>query len=203
MTHYKGSAILSNTSKMPGKSFGIGAHRCITGSKLVKIKGSTCSDCYALKGSYTWDSYQNAEPKRWELINSEKFVEIMTASLSRLKGDVFRWFDSGDVQSVKMAVSILNICEATPKLKHWIPSREAMIWKNALKIKALPDNVTLRISATMIDGKPPSSHANTSTVHKDKPAIGYACPASNQGGKCLECRACWSRDIKNVSYKAH
>ena len=42
MTHYKGSAILSRTKQNADKygklNFGIGAHRCITGGKLVKIK---------------------------------------------------------------------------------------------------------------------------------------------------------------------
>ena len=43
---------LSKPSKMPGPSFNLPAVACITGSKLVKVAGSTCSGCYALKGRY-------------------------------------------------------------------------------------------------------------------------------------------------------
>ena len=28
-------------------------------------------------------------------------------------------------------------------------------------------------------------------------------PAPDQGGKCKSCRACWSRDIPNVTYAKH
>ena len=35
---------LSNTSKMPGKSWGINADRCITGAKLAEVEGSICAN---------------------------------------------------------------------------------------------------------------------------------------------------------------
>ena len=44
---------LSDTSKMPGKSWGINADLCKTGFKLAKIAGTICSVCYAKKGFYT------------------------------------------------------------------------------------------------------------------------------------------------------
>ena len=201
---YKGTALLTRTSKMPGKSIGIGAWRCKTGGKLAEIDGSTCSKCYALKGAYAWSSYKRAEAKRWELINKpQEFKRIMIAGLNRLKKPEFRWFDSGDVQSEAMAHMILDICEATPKLVHWIPSRELKIWRNVLKARKLPDNVTLRISAHMIDASPVKDFPNTSTVHKHNAPIGHICPAPKQGGECGDCRACWSRDVKNVSYHQH
>ena len=43
---------LSNTSKMPAYSFGISAFKCKVGSRLAKIKGTTCYKCYALTGFY-------------------------------------------------------------------------------------------------------------------------------------------------------
>ena len=43
---------LSKPSKMPGWSYGLPAKECKTGSKLRKVKGSTCHGCYALKGCY-------------------------------------------------------------------------------------------------------------------------------------------------------
>ena len=43
-----GKVSLGNT-KMPSTTFAISAKHCGIGSKLIKIKGSTCSKCYALK----------------------------------------------------------------------------------------------------------------------------------------------------------
>ena len=43
---------LSNTSKMPGKSYGIQAKFCGIGAKLAKVEGTVCSSCYGLNGFY-------------------------------------------------------------------------------------------------------------------------------------------------------
>ncbi len=40
---------LSQTSKMPCKSWGISAKACKTGGKLAKVEGTVCHGCYALK----------------------------------------------------------------------------------------------------------------------------------------------------------
>ena len=47
---------LSKPGKMPGFSYGIPAKECKTGSKLAKIKGSVCYNCYALKGMYRFET---------------------------------------------------------------------------------------------------------------------------------------------------
>ena len=43
-----GKVSLGNT-KMPSTTFAISAKACKVGAKLVNVKGSTCSRCYALK----------------------------------------------------------------------------------------------------------------------------------------------------------
>jgi len=53
------------------------------------------------------------------------------------------------------------------------------------------------------DSPPPKFWKWTSGVHKDKKAIGRECPAPKQNGECGSCRACWSREVKQVSYKEH
>ena len=103
---FKGSAILAKTSKMPGYSISTPATDCITGGKLQKLKGSVCSDCYALKGSYTFSNVKPALKKRQEFMKSPKWVELMVETLNRTKSPYFRWFDSGDVQSVEHAKQI-------------------------------------------------------------------------------------------------
>ena len=52
---------LSKPSKMPGWAYGIPAKECKTGSKLVKVAGSTCEGCYALKGCYVFKVVQDAQ----------------------------------------------------------------------------------------------------------------------------------------------
>jgi hypothetical protein len=54
----------------------------------------------------------------------------------------------------------------------------------------------------MIDGKPPNFEYTSTVHHKQKP-IGHDCPSRFQDNKCLACRACWSKEIKNVSYHKH
>ncbi len=45
---------LSKPSKMPGYGWSTPASRCITGSKLRRIKGSVCHGCYAMKNRYVF-----------------------------------------------------------------------------------------------------------------------------------------------------
>jgi len=200
---FKGSAILSKTSKMPGYSISTPATDCITGQKLHKVKGSVCSDCYALKGSYNFSNVKPALKKRQEFMKSPKWVELMVETLNRTRSPYFRWFDSGDVQSVEHAKQILEVVELTPNKFHWIPTKEKKIWRDALAGRMVPNNAVVRLSGAMVDGKPPKSFYNTSTVHKDNTAIGHECPAPRQGGKCGDCRACWNPEVRNVSYKIH
>lgn len=200
---YRGSAILSKTSKMPGYSISTPATDCKTGAQLAKIKGSVCSECYALKGSYRYPDVKTAMRRRQAFMKSPKWVELMVETINRTRSPYFRWFDSGDVQSVEHAEQILEVIELTPSKFHWIPTKEKKIWREALTGRMVPNNAVIRLSAAMIDGEAPKSFYNTSTVHKNKKPEGHICPAPSQGGKCGDCRACWNPEILNVSYAAH
>ena len=195
--------MLSNTSKLGCKSISLNAKSCKTGSKLAKKKGSVCFGCYALKGCYQFPVVQDAMERRMKFFYHKDFIPIMVFLLSSLRKKKFRWFDSGDVQSVLMALNILEICRLTPEVKHWIPSKEVKIWRAVLKIQKLPKNVCLRISSPNIDQEPLKGFENTSTVHKDKKAFGLECIAYKQDGKCLDCEACFNKKVKNVSYPLH
>jgi hypothetical protein len=196
--------MLSGTSKMPCKSISRSAYLCNVGMKLRKIKGSTCHNCYACKGMYNMPNVKNAMERREEFFDAIDFVPRMARLIMRLRPVEFRWFDSGDVRDVKMCNDILDVCEATPSKIHWIPSREYKIWRDVLKTRDLPDNVTLRMSAHMIDGAPSQGWQNTSTVaSNDDNVQGWSCPAPLQGGKCADCRACWDRSVANVTYHQH
>jgi len=114
----------------------------------------------------------------------------------------YRWQHSGDLQDVGHLRKIVQVCELTPAVTHWLPTREYKIVAAYRKIYGeFPENLTVRQSAHMLDDPPPSGYGlPTSTVVTDG---SETCPAPTQGGKCLKCRACWSRDTANVSYKYH
>lgn len=207
-----GNVSLGN-GKMPGSTYAISATKCNVGGKLAAIKGSTCSRCYALK----LEKLRPSVHKGW-LGNYEKAVSMIANNpemwakacvyqinkAAEKSGENFhRWFDSGDLQSVEMLKAIALVAEMTPHIKHWLPTREAAIVKEYEKNNTLPANLIVRVSATMIGDKPRNA-AHTSTVHKKGTAhVGHACPASTQGNQCGACRACWNKDVANISYPLH
>ena len=213
---------LTATSKMPCKSYNTPAIMCNTGSKLVNIKNSTCSGCYALKGNYL--KYAKtiipAGMRRYEAIkNNPKWVEAMAFDINyeyeKFGIAVFRWHDSGDLIDVEHLQKIAEICTLTPNVKHWLPTREYKIVNDYMKVntnnkyRPKPKNLIIRLSALMLDAAPTENRYNlpTSTVStKPSNEINYKtfkCPAPKQDNQCLDCRACWSSEVKNVAYAKH
>ena len=320
---------LGYPSKMPGTSYGISAHDCITGAKLAKVEGSVCHGCYALKGNYGFANVQKSQRNRlasiagaaWSqamafLINKEyeaacqEFMDLIhkhakqakrirrahlkaTSFRSRIRAvgfglgrhtkmdmdttrrpavlnpamypltlpvsgaivDLspkgltcttnaaldyaliqticsylekpticrstrneqsatipdgfqlnyyFRFHDSGDLQSVAHLTKIATVAALTPKVRHWLPTRElGIVQAYVAQGGIVPDNLTIRVSATMVDGPATKAWPTTSGVHKDKPAQGRTCPAPKQNNECGKCRSCWSKDVTHVSYHKH
>jgi hypothetical protein len=202
-------------SKMPGTSYGISAKACITGAKLATIPGSTCHGCYALKANYQYPSVQQAHDKRMDGIShpawSRAMIMMLLATHASGKGrngpiakGWHRWFDSGDLQSMLHLDKICTVARGTPDIRHWMPTREIGILTDYIAAGGeIPSNLTIRVSATMVDGNATKAWPVTSGVHHNKPAQGHACPAPTTGGRCDTCRACWSRDVKHVSYHLH
>ena len=189
---------LSKPSKMPGFSYNLPATKCITGSKLVKIPGSVCSGCYALKGRYRFSNVKNAMQRRLDSINNPLWPQAMAAQILSHKPKFFRWHDSGDLQSLDHLKKIFQVCNLTPGIEHWLPTREATII-NCITPDQVPKNLIIRLSAHKVDGKAATFWPWTSTVVTSE----KTCPAAEQGNKCLDCRACWNRDVKNVAYGKH
>lgn len=199
---------LSNPSKMPGFGYSLPAEKCGAGSKLRAVPGSTCSSCYAMKGRYAFGNVKEALARRFEAINDPEWVANMTrlvAHYGKASSPFFRWHDSGDIQNVAHLSRIFDIAEATPDVAHWLPTREYRMVKTLLARRAVPSNLTIRLSAHMIDGAaaPDIAGTVTSSVHDKAPAVGHECPAPKQGNSCGDCRACWSTDVANVSYHVH
>ena len=225
--------ISTGNTKMPGTTYAIDAFACNVGSKLRKVKGSTCASCYAIKLQKLRPSvdkgYKNNLAK-FQRADLKQWVNAMVFQLERYNVDGHhRWFDSGDLQSVAMLRAIVLTAERTPEIKHWLPTREAKLVKLYRKEYGQePSNLVIRVSATMIGDKPIAGHANTSTVHRKGETIhGKACLAyrTNKNsevieeqafkdmtreqkkeqdfGHCGDCRACWSKTVDNISYPLH
>ena len=68
---------LSAPNKMPGPSINLPAVACLTGSKLAKVAGSTCSGCYALKGRYRFQNVKDAMQRRLSKLHDPRWIEAM------------------------------------------------------------------------------------------------------------------------------
>ena len=188
---------LTRTSKMPGLSYSLPAWACQTGSKLRKIEGTPCFSCYALKGNYIrYPKIKEVQYKRLDSITNPLWVEAMAVQIKNQK--YFRWHDAGDIQSVEHLRKIFAVAILTPNTKHWLPTQER---KYLLDVdpNEVPDNLIIRLSGPKINGSIPNAWEHTSSVVTEN----AKCPSVNQDGKCMDCRMCWSKDVKNISYGKH
>ena len=196
----------SAPSKMPCQGFSIPAWLCKTGMKLRNVTGSICSKCYALKGRYVFPNVKNALQRRFDKISDPMWVSAMTIAINGTESSgFFRMFDSGDLQSLEMLENIAQIAKNLPNIKFWLPTREYSIVSSYVKKNgALPENLTVRLSAYMLEGKPPIELAKRlGCVTSGVSDTGFTCPSSKQGNKCLDCRKCWDKNVTVVNYKTH
>ena len=197
---------LSKTSKLGTKSWSLQAIETCPGSKgadgnLVPA----CSGCYATTGMYHFGPVKAVRADNKADWQRAGWTADMVKALS--KETHFRWFDSGDMYAIELAEKIYSIAKATPTTKHWIPTRMAKFPKFAdviARMQALP-NVMVRFSSDAVDGSyTPGVHGSTILPEgMAAPAGVTVCQAPEQDGKCLDCRACWSKSVSNVNYKKH
>jgi hypothetical protein len=60
-------------------------------------------------------------------INHPLWTQAMATSIIETKTGFFRWHDSGDLQSLDHLKKIFEVCNLTPGIQHWLPTREASI----------------------------------------------------------------------------
>jgi hypothetical protein len=216
---YEAKAIvggLSNPSKMPGYGYGLSALDCNIGTLLRAAIGSTCEKCYAMRGRYVFPNVKAAHQRRLESLNDSRWVEAMSFLINwygcgetrgRVNIPVFRWHDSGDIQSIEHLRKIVLVAMATPTVIHWLPTREYKIVKDYRKeYGEFPDNLTVRLSAHKVDGPMPSEFGLPTSTVESKPDTykdTHVCPAKYQGNACGDCRACWIKSVLNVAYPLH
>jgi len=201
---------LSNTSKLGVKSWSLQALNTCPAS--IDDNGDlvdACKGCYATSGTYRFSNVRAAREFNKQAWQDENFVNDFVNEL--YKERFFRWFDSGDMYSLKLAEKILEIMKLTPHVKHWLPTRVYKFKKFHSVIKEMQalDNVVVRLSSDYIDGtKVESDVSDTNSVIISSDQVndyneGFICRAYNQDGKCLTCTACYDKDIKTIAYVGH
>lgn len=204
---------LSAPSKMPGFSYGLPARAaCPVGGKLSKVPGSTCEGCYAAKGNYRYSNVQEAQARRLAAIAAPSWVDDMVGAIGAVTeatGEYFfRWHDSGDLQGARHFAAIQEVARRLPGVRFWLPTKEFKLvgeWS-----APIPGNLVVRVSAAMFDASHPGKalmrpdlvFASASTTHRPLPGA-KMCPAPKQGGECGSCRACWSPEVREVTYAKH
>ena len=203
--------ISNRNTKMNGTTLGLSTDFCDVGGELSKIVGSVCHRCYAKRGSGCYPNV--AEGRRRNTIavlngiakdKLKSWTEAMVFLIKiRSKLGFHRWHDSGDLQGPIHYRAIINIARELPDISFWLPTKEKKLVSRYKGV--LPDNLCVRLSGAMVDGLPPvvGRGITTSTVHKEGTGYGFVCPAPVQGGACLDCIACYNKNVSNVSYHKH
>jgi hypothetical protein len=196
---------LSNPSKMPCHGYALPARRCRLGSFLQQLPKAICHYCYALRGRYVFRKVQAAMERRAESLTDRGWVDAVTTLIHRAGDRYFRWHDSGDLQSLEHLEKIIRVCKNLPRVRFWLPTREYQTVEAYRRLgKRIPSNLCIRLSAHLIDGKLPLRYGlPVSAVSSGKNGIprgSRICPAPEQENRCGNCRACWDRSVRIVSY---
>ena len=210
--------LLTQTSKMPGPSWSLPAHRA-----CPRANGTICDSCYAAKGCYQYATTRHAQDVRFRwTVDSMRTVEglmlwidTMVTAIAETGCRYFRVHDSGDMFSNRYAQAWLEVCIRLPHVKFWIPTRARQqptgplpvfdpLLNTLRKLADLP-NVTVRPSALNFGDYAPVVTALHAGSTAGMPDVFRArqCPAYRQGGQCGECRTCWDAKDVPVSYSKH
>ena len=197
---------LSKTAKLGTLSWSLQAIETCPGS--VGADGNlvpACCGCYATTGCYNFKGTKAVRSDNKQDAKRAGWAADMVAALKKQKH--FRWFDSGDMYSLELAEKIYHVMKHTPGTKHWLPTRMAKFPKFAeviARMQALP-NVMVRFSSDAVDGSyTPGVHGSTILPEgMAAPAGVTVCQAPQQDGKCLDCRACYDKQVPVIGYVAH
>jgi len=198
---------LSAPSKMPCKSWSLQARSTCPGSidPVTKDLVPACQGCYATTGMYNMPNVKAVRDHNKQDWQRDTWVDEMVQELDNSR--YFRWFDSGDLYSVKLAVKIYEVMKLTPWCKHWLPTRSHKFKKFSSILKKMNDlqNVVVRFSSDSITGEIIKGKTTSTIVQyfEDATSEMSICEASTRGGKCGPCRACWDKDTPVIAYIAH
>ena len=164
-----------------------------------------CSGCYATQGTYNFPGTKKVRFDNKQAWQDDSWVDTMVAALK--KQSYFRWFDSGDIYSLQLALKMYEVMVKTPHVKHWLPTRMhkfAKYQQVLTKMQAL-SNVMVRPSSDAINGTFTAGvHGSTILPDSSKVPAGVTlCRAYENNGKCSGCRACYDKSVAVIGYPAH
>lgn len=207
---------LSNTSKLGVKSWSLQALNTCPASKMPNGElVDACKGCYATYGQYNYPNAQGTREFNLWAWQQDNFIDDFVKALEGVSH--FRWFDSGDMYNLNLATKILQIMDRTPKTKHWLPTRMHKFRKfqPVLNCMQLLPNACIRLSSDSIMGElvdvPITLNIDTSSTILPSDFIDghvkmdklFECQAPKQDGKCLDCRACYDKNINVIGYVGH
>jgi hypothetical protein len=202
----------SHPSKMPCPSYSLPASRC----------RSDCPFCYAKGGCYLFRSTVNAMARRMSHVDdalaspasARRWVKILASALNERaatgREPIYRWHDSGDLQSARHLQLILRVAALTPTVAHWLPTREPGLVRSYLEGGGtIPTNVVVRLSMMpdpkaiprALDRLAQHDRVALAGIHGRRARLLWfeECQAYSNDHKCGDCRACWDPK-RNVSY---
>ena len=199
---------LSKTSKLDGiMSWSLQALDTCQGSinPVTKELVPACQGCYATTGNYRFPNVKAPRDFNKQDWQRSDWVSDMVLALDSSR--YFRWFDSGDMYSLDLAEKIYQVMKATPWVKHWLPTRMYKFTKYDSVINRMMklDNVVVRLSSDSVTGEVING-LTTSTIFSDDSQLTsdmVECKAYEHDGKCNGCRACYSKDVPIIAYRAH
>jgi hypothetical protein len=198
---------LSKTSKLDGiLSWSLNALDTCQGS--IGKDGNlvpACQGCYATTGNYRFPNVRAPRDFNKQDWQRSDWVSDMVQALENSR--YFRFFDSGDMYDVRLAEKIYEVCKKATWVKFWIPTRMYKFTKYNDVINKLMklDNVVVRLSSDSVTGEIING-LTTSTIFSDDSQLTsdmVECKAYEHEGKCNGCRACYSKDVPIIAYRAH
>jgi len=165
-----------------------------------------CKGCYARGGNYRFPNVKAPRIANREDWKRSGWVDDMIEELDSHR--YFRWFDSGDMYDLRLALKILAVMAATPHCNHWLPTRQHKFAKftDVLNNMHLLPNVVVRLSSDSVTGGILETELTSSTIIPTADSatpLMSVCSAYANDGKCGSCRDCWSKDVKTIAYIAH
>jgi hypothetical protein len=196
---------LSKTSKLDGiMSWSLQAIDTCPGSSdgnggLVPA----CQGCYATTGNYRFANVKKPREFNRDDWKRDSWVMDMIQALENSR--YFRWFDSGDMYDLKLAEKIRKVMLHTPWVSHWLPTRMHKFpkFKRVISEMELLSNVVVRYSSDSVNGEIIPGQTTSTIFSGTVPAGAVECQAYQHEGKCNGCRACYSKDVPVIAYKAH
>jgi hypothetical protein len=197
---------LSKTSKLDGiYSWSLQALETCQGSIDPKtgILVPACAGCYATTGFYMFKQAKGTREYNKQDWQRTEWVSEMVIALDSSR--YFRWLDSGDLYSLDLAEKVLQVMQATPWCKHWLPTRMYKFKKYDSVFKKMQalDNVVVRFSSDSVDGTIIPGFTTSTIFSGDLPKGAKECEAYKHDGKCNGCRACYDKTVSVIGYKAH